>query len=270
MSTTATMTKIGAWIRDPANNFFKGMSKRSGLYVLLCSDPDACDLYKNEKTCLHCGAMSPCRFGRKIGTEGPTRNSSKFHSTLNQWREANKDVLNALGTLKAYNRIFRAQGHYYLPYAFMAKGWHDYAPLESKWVAEADMTTELLEKICTARPRAMMGGEIADYQKKQIPKFISDLKMHYPDVFALLPADQKARFETISHVGRRADITTCTPAEFVISGNRWKWDGKTLIGSTMLFQPVAGDCEIRIIPKPGQSVEITNDNQVSEDTRFLD
>ena len=132
------------------------------------------------------------------------------------------------------------------------------------------MTTKLLEKICTAKPTALFGGEIRSYQKEQVPKFISDLNMHYPNVFALLPDEQKARLESVSYIGRKADITTCPPAEFIISGDRWIWDGKTLVGNSMLFQPVAGDIEIRITPKPRQSIKITNDNQVSENTKFLD
>jgi hypothetical protein len=236
MSTTTSMTKIFAWIRNPANNLFKGMSKRCALFVLSCENPEACDLYVKEKSCLHQGATQRCPFGRKSCNEGPTNRSVSFYSTMQKWREANADVLNALKPLKAQHRIFRANGKYYLPYHFMDKGWHDGGLLENRWISEEHLTTEFLEKLCNLRPRAMMGGEITSYQKEEVPKFISDLKHHYPEIFERLPDDQKARVETISYVGRKADLTTCNPSEFTITGDRWEWDGKTLIGKKMLFQ----------------------------------
>lgn len=268
------MHKIGAWIRDPANNLFKGMSKRAGLYELFCEKPETCDLLAIENSCLHCGALSPCRFGRKVGREGPTRQARSFHKTMKAWREQNEGFLDKLASLRAYNRIFRTHGHYYLPYSHMAKdsglSSGEGYPLESKWVPEGELTTELLGKICTALPRAMFGGVIADYQKKQVPKFIADLRAFYPEVFDLLPDEHKKRLADVSYVGRKADITTCAPGEYIFSKSRWMWDGAVLIGRSMLFQPVAGDIEIRIKPTQGQPVEITHDWQVTAGTRLLD
>jgi len=263
--------KIGAWIRDPKDNLIKGMSKRAGLYELFCERPDTCDLLKKDNTCLNCSGMAPCRFGRKVGTEGPTRQARSFHSTLAKWKERNEGFLDRLQPLRAYNRVFKTHGHFYLPYAHMSKGvFGDGNPLKTQWVPEDEMTTELLARVCLAEPRAMMGGVIPWYQEKEVPKFIADLKTHYPEVFDLLPDSQKARLASVSYVGRRADLTTCAPGEYVFSRSKWEWDGDLLRGKSMLFQPVEGDIAITIKPKPGQPVEITDNAQVTENTSFLD
>lgn len=266
------MQKIGAWIRDPRNNFFKGQTKRSALYELFCEKPETCDLLRLENSCLHCGAMSACRFGRKSGVEGPTRAARSFHSTLERWRKRNEGFLNRLKSLTAYNRIFKTHGHFYLPYSWMTAGAFGGCdtPLKSKWVAEEDMTTELLERVCLAEPRALFGGVIEDYQKKEIPKFIADLKAFYPAIFDLLPDHQKARLATINYVGRKADLTTCAPGKYLFSKSTWEWDGEILHGRSMLFQPVAGDLSITIKPKTGEAVTITSNEQVRANTRFLD
>lgn len=270
------MKKIGAWIRDPKNNFIKGMSKRADLFELFCDKPETCDLLAIENSCLHCGGIGGCRFGRKVHTEGPTRQAQSFRKTINAWEDRNEGFLGKLASLRAYNRIFRTHGHYCLPYSYMAKdsgmfGGDNSYPLESKWVPEAEMTTELLGKICVARPRALFGDVIDGYQKKEVPKFIADLKAFYPAIFDLLPDEQKARLATISFVGRSADLTTCAPGTFIFgSGNKWQWDGEFLIGRNMLFQPVDGDIEIKIKPKVGQSVTIADNAQVTDSTRFLD
>lgn len=264
------MKQIHAWIRDPNNNLFKGMSKKSALFQLFCENPDDCDLYKINNSCLHCGAMTYCKFGRKKETQGPTRRSGQFYSTLKKWRENNEQYLKSLTNIGACNRIFYTNGQYYLPYSHMVKGLHDFAPLADHWVNKEDMTGELLVRICEAHPRGFMGGEIRSYQKEVVPKFIHDLKTHYPELFALLPDEQKTRLETISHVGRKADITTCPPCEFDIYSDNWMWDGEYLTGSNMSFQPIPGKCEIRIKPKKSTPVEITDDKQVSSETIFLD
>ena len=266
------MEKIGAWIRDPSNNIFKGQTKKAGLYELFCLKPDTCDLLKMENSCLHCGAVSPCKFGRKIGTEGPTRQARSYYTTVQKWRERNEGFLNKLASLKAYNRVFKTHGHFYLPYSWMSVGIFggDKAPLQSKWVAEEDMTADLLHRLCTHIPYALFGGPIADYQKKEVPKFIADLHLYYPEIFARLPDEQKSRLSSVSYVGRKADITTCAPGKYLFSKSTWTWDGEVLRGGSMLFQPVAGDLAITIKPKPGQPVEITSNEQVLPTTRFLD
>lgn len=266
------MQKIGAWIRDPRNNWIKGQTKRAGLYELFCEKPETCDLLAKEETCLHCGALMQCRFGRKVGTEGPTRAARSFSSTLEGWKKRNEGFMGRLKSLAAYNRVFKTHGHFCLPYSFMAKefmGPSD-APMESKWVAEDEMNTDLLERLCSYYPRSWGGGVISSYQDKEIPKFIADLKAHYPDVFYLLPEAQKARLASISYIGRRADLTTCAPGKYVFAKKTWEWDGEVLRGYDMIFQPVDGELLITIKPKPGEPVTITSNDQVAADTRFLD
>lgn len=267
------MTKIHAWIRNPKNNLFKGMSKRSALFELYCQKPEDCDLLQKDNTCIHCGAMTRCPFGRKQETEGPTPRAQSFYDTLDRWRAQNAEYLGALSSFSAYNRIFRTNGHFYLPYSHMAEGVMSLGtgyPLKEVWVPEADLTPELLDRICTARPRSAFGGEILSYQAEEVPKFIADIHALYPDLFEKLSEEQKARLASVSYVGRKADLTTCAPGKYVFTRDRWDWDGELLHGKSMLFQPVPGEISITIRPKPGAKVEITDNSQVTPETRFLD
>ncbi len=146
----------------------------------------------------------------------------------------------------------------------------DSAPLKSKWIEERALDTELLLRICTAVPRALFGGVIQSYQDKEVPKFIAALKAFFPEIFDRLPESAKARLASISYIGRKADITTCAPGKYVFSKNIWEWDGQVLRGGSMLFQPVAGELEITIRPKPGEAVTITDNAQITPNTKFLD
>lgn len=265
------MTTISAWVYDPTQSLFKDKSGHAALYKIACQNPNGCDLFTKSNTCLLTSAMSPCKFGRKTSIQGPTKKARTFFSWMNEQKKENAEFIGKLQGNKAYNRIAKINSHYYLPYSFMANGiFGDGNPLAGAWVPEDEMTADLLERICGARPRSMMGGVIEDYQKNQIPKFLSDLRMFFPEIFALLSEENKKRAENASSIGRTADLMTCLPGEYVFTNGRWNWDGKTLVGRSMLFQPVKGDITITIIPERGQPVKITDDCQVGPETVFLD
>jgi hypothetical protein len=264
-------TTISAWVYDPTHNIFGDKGGHAARYKIDCENPQGCDLFTKSNTCLLTGPLSGCKFGRKTCIQGPTKKARGFHSWMSDQKKQNAEFIGKLDSNKAYNRIAKINGYYHLPYSWMGEmTFGEGAALPSKWVPEDQMTAELLERICRAQPRSMMGGVIGDYQKKEVPKFLTDLRMFFPDLFALLSDESKRRAESVSSVGRSADITTCLPGTYVFADNRWEWDGKTLTGRSMLFQPVKGDITITIVPDRGQPVKISEDSQVGPETLFLD
>lgn len=266
------MKKIGAWVYNPQNSLLGDKKGRSALYEVFCEDPEQCDLYTSCGSCLLSG-ISSCKFGRKTETSGYTSRARGFHSWMREKKEQNKEYIGKLKQLNAYNRIFKAHGSYYIPYAHMSsKGFlsSDENPIKGKWISEEDMTPNLLATICTHNPRSIFGDVIKSYQKTEVVKFIWDLKKFYPDLFDMLPEEQKDRASAKGAIGRKADITTMPPCKLTISKNTWTWDGEYLVGSSMLFQPVKGDIEIRIKPNSGEAVTIEREDQFSPDVEFLD
>lgn len=264
-------TTISAWVYDPTHSLFKDTNGHAALYKIVCQNPSGCDLFTKNNTCILTSVMTMCKFGRKTIVQGPTKKARGFRSWMSDRKKENAEFIGKLDSNKTYNRISRINGYYYLPYSFMAKmifvGGN---PLPSQWVAEDEMTADLLEQICSARPRTMMGDVIEDYQRKQVPKFLSDLRIFFPEIFALLSEENKNRAASVSFVGRTADLLTCMPGEYTFISGRWVWDGKVLTGASMSFQPVKGDITITIIPDRGQPVKITDDCQVGPETIFLD
>lgn len=264
------MSAISAWVYDPTNSLFGDKNGRAASYKINCENPEGCDLYTKNNTCILSGGLSSCKFGRKSCVSGPTKRARNFYSWISEQKKANAEWIGKLSENKAWKRITKTNGYYYLPYSFMTKGLGDGNPLETAWVPEGSMTHKLLDRICNAQPRALFGGVITDYQKTEVPKFLADLRMFYPELFELLSEDQKARAQSLSSVGRQADITTCLPGSYVFSDKRWEWDGTKLTGRSMLWQPVKGAITITIVPERGQSVKITDDAQVGPETMFLD
>lgn len=261
---------IAAWVYDPTQNIFGDKGGRAARYRITCENPSGCDLYTKQGTCLLTGIAS-CKFGRKTKVEGPTRRAMKFRQWMRDQEAENAEYIGKLGSNKAWNRIALINGFYYLPYSHMDGGLFisGKPPIDSKWVPECDMTPALLGRICAHVPHGI-GGPIPSYQRDIVPKFIADLHMFYPDLFEMLTDEHRARFESISYVGRTADLKTCKPGEYIIGNSKWHWDGEVLSGKSMLFQPVKGDCVITITPKDGEGVKITDNAQVGPQTVMLD
>lgn len=268
------MQKIHASIRDPQTDRFSFSAKRASLTVLHCQHPEGCELYTRESSCLLMG-WGECKFGFCSHEEGPSPRAMKYRATVNEWKRLYAPIHDRLKYPTTTRRIFKINGYYYLPYDHMSSGnlSHPTAqsfPIQSKWVPEAEMTPELLERICRAQPMDRGYVTLKSYQAESVPKFIADLKCHFPDLFALLPEDQKARVRTMNFVGRKADLTTCPPGDYLFDGKVWRWDGELLHGTHMVFAPVKGEVTITIRPEPGSPVEITDNAQVTDKTRFLD
>lgn len=259
---------ISACVYNPENNIFGDKGGKAARYRISCQNPDGCDIFTKQGSCLLTG-LSGCKFGRKSRIDGPTRRARNFRSWMEDQKRENADYIDKLQRLKAWNRIALINGYYYLPYSHMDSGWFrtDQSPLKSHWVLQSGLGAELLRRLCTHVPYGF-DGAIKSYQIDVVPKFIADLRMFYPELYDILPDDQKAR--TISHVGRQADLTTCAPGKYTIGTNIWDWDGSVLTGKNMLFQPAPGDCLITITPNKGSPVKITSEDQVVPGTVFLD
>lgn len=265
------MEQISAWIYDPTKSLFGDKSDKAAILKVFCSRKSECDVFSKCNSCLLTSGLGSCKYGRKTRKEGFTRRARNFHGWMSERREENKEYIGSLKSLKAFNRVFLIGDHFYLPYSHMTTGtFGTGCPLDSKWTQRDEVTTELLCKICEARPRSISGDEIKSYQEKEVPKFIFDLHTFYPDVFAKLPPEQQARIDGMSFVGRKADITTCNPSEMIFAKKSWTWDGKVLTGGSLIFAPCKGQQKITIIPEKGEAVTITDNAQVGPDTEFLD
>lgn len=264
-------TTISAWIYDPTKSLFGDKSGHAARYKIDCENPSGCDIFTKSNTCILTQVMSSCKFGRKTCVKGPTKRAQNFYSWMADQRKQHAEFIGKLESNRVYNRIAKINGYYYLPYSYMSKRtFGTDEPLSSPWVSEDKMTADLLDRICHAQPRAMTGGILLDYQKKEIPKFLMDLRMFYPEIFVLLSEENQKKAESASYIGRSADIVTCLPGKFIFGKTIWDWDGKKLIGKSMLFPPVKGEITITIIPERGQPVTITDNSQVGPETVFLD
>ena len=150
------------------------------------------------------------------------------------------------------------------------------------YIEKEKFTVDLIKRICNYRPCAMMGGVIADYQNKTVPLFLAHLKEVLPGKYKELGKESQELAKEISYIGRNALLKTINPSDvYYKSGSypqfneKWHWDGETLTYSSGYVHNfnVTKDytvAEIKIIPSDKSVITISDNEQVTEETVFID
>jgi hypothetical protein len=143
-------------------------------------------------------------------------------------------------------------------------------------------TAEFIKKLCSFRPQAIMGGTIRDYQDKEVFLFLAHLKEVLPERHAEVKAKYPELVYEISYIGRKALLKTIAPSyvtyesrQYAQFDEKWRWDGETLMresGYVSSFN-VTKDyevLEVKIKPSDKSVVKISSNEQVTENTVFID
>lgn len=259
-------------------------NERSQLHIYTCENKDQCDAFKRGQ-CINVGNVfgSRCPIGRVNKSSGYTRRAQKYHSQIREWKDRYKDQYRALDS--APKRITKVPGGWMLPYSHMDM--NKAVPFKSHsaafisgcaFLSDDDFNKEVFEKILAFRPMALMGGEIKDYQKTVVPKFLHDFQVNYPAEFSELASENdsaKSLLNDLNFIGRKAYLNTVKPGSEVKLGTKiWLWDGQTISKTNrgfMVFEPCEWEeCYAEFKPSDKATVEITSNEQVCENTLFAD
>jgi len=278
---------IHANVYDPKNNFFKShKNDKSKCSIIMCNNSENCELF-SVGTCMRNTILGfeRCPFGKNSSTEGFTYRAKKYNGWIKEQKEKYKDI----PFLKDPNRKMAIVGNYiYLPYAhitmnesipFLAHGgfMRTGLPLLEKSL----FNINTIINIISFTPIAMMGGAITSYHTEVMPVFVKHLSETYPELYfeliQKLP-DLKVS-ENYDYIGREAVLSTLNKS-FIheykyTSSNRvetWIWNGEyfTIKDYSSLGLPISGKIEeTRLYPKEGAIYKVQNNNQVNENTEFV-
>ena len=277
--------EIYAWVWNPENALFKQKkSEKAKGHIYSCKCPEKCELYAKGNCVLF---KNYCPYGSKNTTVGYSRMASKFSSWIYEFMDKHKDACNARSRLKQPEKMEYFMDLVYIPISHLGlnenmdfvdgKGYFAYSyPI----VKRSDFNEEFISKqILGFNPRALMGGAIWDYQEKEVPKFLRWLKRLDPVLFDKVKAlnpDYRS-FTKLSDVGKKAVLQTLNPniGTFADTSNRaWTWDGEYLYSSNVRFYGTILELEeieeCRLKPKDRAIVKVTDDNQVNDNTEFID
>ena len=136
---------------------------------------------------------------------------------------------------------------------------------------------KFLLKLIDYQPRALTGGIITNYRDNELPQFLKDVSIHFPELYEEVLEESewlKENHESItSYVGKHAKVKTLNSGKVkvkitILDEPEFEWDGEQLThtkeidGGEILTQT--------IIPTDDMVVEILDNDTVTADTVFVD
>jgi len=274
---------IYAHVTNPADSIFGDIKNhRAECETIRCSNKDSCGLYKRgECSFRRILGWAKCPYGFVSQEIGFTKRARKYHFWIKERKDKYHDVLNSL---KNHSDKIAFVGDYvFLPYAYMTN--NESIPFLAHggafrhgncFLSKEHFTIDNIINMIEFKPHALMGGEITDYQKKEIPKFLNHLKEMYPAIYEEV-LKRKSGIEdktnSLSPIGRKAYLKTIKQGTVFGKDDRWIWNGECFISdsATVLSTPRGIKYEakeIKLKPEKNQIVEIEREDQVDDNTEY--
>lgn len=268
---------IHTHIYNPSNSLFKtSKNDKAEMTQILCSNYENCGLFKNRQCCwVNIFSKARCPYGAYSRTEGYSRRAKGFSSWISNNKDKYKDSLDQLNS--ANDKMTIIGDYIYFPYAHLENYVNPIKEVKAEMIHKDLFTPELLVNIFKLRPQALFGGVISDYQKKEVPKMITHLKEVFPEIFKKvleIYPDINNIISKYSNVGRKAKLLSLKSGITVYKKDEsWVWDGEYLTSSNLsiLFPIVRySGIECKIKPNDDAVITITSDDQVDENTIYVD
>lgn len=267
------MELIKSWVWNPMQNKFFGGNKKDKAQAnqYYCSNKDNCSLFKeNQCKLLNLKGFSNegCIYGENRTLKGFTPMANAFSDWISKMEkyDCGKDIKsNGKG-------IFEIGDYIYLNFSYI-----DLFKFKNGFkfnmIKKEEFTLELIVELINFKPLTIFDcREIKDYQKKEVPLFVENLKLKFKDLFEQLPQDTKEKY-IISNIGRKALIHTINKnIEFNIEDKKYFWDGERISCKnyqSFLFD-FKGETELIIYPNKDETLEIKSEYWVNENTRYID
>ncbi|PER55797.1 hypothetical protein CN495_08585 [Bacillus thuringiensis] len=257
--------------------------------VISCDMCKECSFYQNNQ-CLAVRSVAGtgCKFGRVETKKGYTSRARKYWAFKDKWRSH-----------EMYNKLQHPPeklgkiGEYVVfpyPYVYIETEESGEVKVENPtfgrqkfYIPTKAFTVDFIYQVCKFRPQAMMGGEIREHQKETVPLFLAHLEEVFPALFEKFVATYAEYNVKPEYVGRKVLLKTLQPSyveyksrDYPKFNEKWYWDGELLTydsGYLKLGASVTKDYEVvvlKIRPADGAVVTVSDNDQVTKDTVFVD
>lgn len=275
--------EIKSWLVDPQMSPFKKSKKEKAIgYIISCKCSEKCELYAKGQCVMF---ENSCPYGKKERMVGYSMMARSYNSWINDFKIKHKETCGK--ELKKPTKMEYFMDLVYIPIShiclnesinFVDGG--GVLTFKKPIINRVVFNESFISKeIVNFKPVAIFGGEIKDYQEKEVPKFLTWLKELDPDLYDKVKKMNKEHkgFLKMSNVGRKAILRTINPnvGELKdIYGCTWTWDGEYLHTNKCKasFMLIEGKdvLEFRLKPKNDVAVVIGNEDQVNDNTIFID
>lgn len=254
-------------------SIFGGRETPLEAVIISCDKCDKCTFYKNS-TCFKIRSLGKiCKHGRRETVQGYTSRAKKYYEFKRRFEqdECYSKLERPSNTIGKIDNEFVIN----LPYIRYEEGEIKDPGFENPliYINEKEFNNSFIKMLLDFKPQAIFGGVIKDYQEKEIPNFLSDLKENFKEIYENFIKENPEYNIKISYVGKEAYISTIKEGSILIDchKNEWVKEGEDIVcykwGTWLPFKGTPTETRIRI--SENMIYKITDDNQVNDKTRFV-
>ena len=245
--------------------------------IVYCDRYETCSYFKNNQ-CLNVRAAfsGSCKYGRTRTVTGYTSRARKYYDFKKEWE--NHEKYSKLKYPPGKMGVIGNEVVLPYPHIYIKENENGSLTIEgpltfSNKIAFVDIskfTVEFINKLCTFRPQAMMGGEISSYRRETVPLMLAHLKEIMPEKYAEVKGKYPGLVKEINYVGRKALLNTVKPSNVAYKSRQypqfneeWYWDGEILTrvnGYVSSFNIIKDYEVLEIKIKPSDKSTITTPN----------
>lgn len=246
--------------------------------VIYCDRCDICSLYKENKCARVTSFLTPCcPFGRTVKIDGGTKRSKAFDKVGDEAR-ADECYGKLSYPYSRYVADFGDSVGVCVPYAD-AKYEDGQLKLDtlilntSHWVVipKEQFTTTILKQYYDYQAIGWNCSPIKKYRTEALPMFLRQVKQLFPDLYTeFIKIVPETKISPPNYVGKFAYLSTVNKD---VSYEGFHFEGDELVNENWksAFLPFshAENAYVRIKVNDKMTVKITDNNQVTEETKFV-
>jgi hypothetical protein len=229
--------------------------------------------------------------------KGYTSRAKKYKEFAETWR--NDPLLNALKCPSGPVVIFEVCGRVFLKLGYMHLEYSEFGWLEGYvrvgksnvwtardswrareylWLPRVEVNAEVISEICHRNTYYLRGGRIDEWNDKQVPMVVDQLRVNLPDVYAdLCELDPELVGRPMNHVGRYAKALTLRDGSELkdCHGNVFRKEGGELVCddyNSSLVGPqtiIARGATLTLKLSEKDTVKVESNDWVTDTTEFL-
>lgn len=270
--------RLVSWSYFDGRGLFSGKNDKEKLTKVYILKEEGEQLLKGGKiVCLNMfrGYLDP--YFKIVTTEGFTRRAKNYgklkSKMLKKYPELERKLTGVSSSIMDYGEYVYID----LPYLdnYVNPLTEDKETfLNTNFIYKEKFTPDFVKKLIEFVPRALMGGIIESYRRKDVPNFLSELKLTYPEIYQEVLSISnvaKSLVDEISYIGKKAYLNTLSNGEVeveldILDKQKFYWDGKTL--TNKLEMSDGNILSQSITPNENTIVKIISDSTVNENTKL--
>lgn len=271
--------KLVSWSYYSGRGVFSDKNEKEQLTKVYVLNEDGENLLEEGKiVCLNTfrGYYDPYfKIEKTTGFTSRAKNYGKLHNEMiKQYPELERKLTNVSAMLMDYVDYIYISLPYLDNYVNpLTKDKESF--LNENFIYKEKFTPEFVKTLVEYVPISLMGGEITSYRKEELPRFLSELKLTFPELYKEVLAISdvaKTLVEDITYAGKEAYLYTLNSGEVEVKLNIldkqvFYWDGNTLTNEVEIaFGNVLSQT---ITPNKDTIVKIVSNDTVNENTRLV-